>query len=361
MDVLFSLQEFAQSLQNTRFYSRVPTADVGLTLASDRTLDPMNERDDLLAMVASLYYKLDHGQAEIAERLGVSTSKVSRLLKEAWDRGIIEVQIRTPIPRDFLLEAELVRRFGLKDALVLEAKADADDATLVAGAGQLAAIYLQRIIPELASGSSIGVAWGTGVHATVSALPNNVATQIDVVQLLGGVGALVVDGPDLARMVAAKLGGRHYDLHAPVLVERPEVRDIFLSEPTVGDAIRRARAVDLAITGIGSVDERYSSFLRAGLLTRVDLADLRNQGAVGEMVGRFFDKDGQTGAIPLNRRVIGIELEDLRNIPKVMAIARGPGKVGAILGVLRGGYLSVLATDQATARAVLVTADAAPR
>lgn len=316
----------------------------------------MNERDDLLAMVASLYYKLNQGQGEIAQRLGVSTSKVSRLLKEAWDRGIIEVQIRMPIPRNFSLENAIVARFGLRDALVLEAAPDADDAGLVAAAGQLAAVYLQRIIPDLAAGSSIGVAWGTGVHATVNALPNNVGRQLDVVQLMGGVGALVVDGPDLARIVAVKLGGRHYDLHAPVLVERPDVRDVFLSEPTVRDGIRRARAVKIAITGIGSVDERDSSFLRAGLLTRVDLAELRNLGATGEMVGRFFDSNGRTDAIELNRRVIGIELQDLSQIPTVIAVARGLSKAPAILGALNGHYLNVLVTDDVTARAILAQA-----
>jgi DNA-binding transcriptional regulator LsrR (DeoR family) len=317
----------------------------------------MNERDDLLAMVASLYYKLNQGQAEIASRLNVSTSTVSRLLKEGWERGIIEVQIKTPIPRDFALETELVTRFRLNDALVLEAKPDNDDASLVAGAGQLAAIYLQRIIPELPEGATIGVAWGTGVHATVSALPNNLGRQIDVVQLMGGVGALVVDGPDLARMVAAKLGGRHYDLHAPVLVERPEVRELFLSEPTVRDAIRRARTVQLAITGIGSLDERDSSFLRAGLITRADLAGLRELGVVGETAGRFYDTAGQTAGIEINRRVIGVELDDLRRIPKVIAIARGLTKAPAILGALRGGYLNVLATDNVTARAILTRAN----
>jgi DNA-binding transcriptional regulator LsrR (DeoR family) len=320
----------------------------------------MNERDDLLAMVASLYYKLNQDQAEIAGRLGVSTSKVSRLLKEAWERGIVEVHIKTPIPRDFSLETALVSRFELTDALVLEAKPDSSPAALVAGAGQLAAIYLQRIIPDLPPGATIGVAWGTGVHATVSALPNHLARQIDVVQLMGGVGALVIDWPDLARMVAAKLGGRHYDLHAPVLVERADVRDLFLAEPSVGEALRRARAVQLALTGIGSLDEQDSSFLRAGLMTRADLATLRALGAIGEMAGRFFDAAGNTAGLEINRRVIGVELEDLRRIPKVIAVARGFSKAPAILGALRGHYLDVLATDNLTAQAILAQADGTP-
>jgi len=330
------------------------------TIQSHREGSRMNERDDLLAMVASLYYKLNQGQGQIAQRLGVSTSTVSRLLKEAWERGIIDVQIRVPILRDFVLENEIVNRFGLRDALVLVGTPDADEASLVAASGQLAAVYLQRIIPALAPGSSIGVAWGTGVHATVSALPNHFGHRVDVVQLMGGVGALVVDGPDLARIVAVKLGGRHYDLHAPVLVERSDVRAVFLSEPTVRDGIRRARSVQIAITGIGSVDERDSSFLRAGLLTRVDLAALRNRGAVGEMVGRFFDRHGHTDALEINQRVIGIELEDLCHIATVVAVARGLSKAPAILGALNGRYLNVLVTDDTTARAILAQAGEVP-
>ena len=170
---------------------------------------------------------------------------------------------------------------------------------------------------------------------------------------MGGVGALVVDGPDLARIVAAKLGGRHYDLHAPVLVEKPEVRNVFLSEPTVREGIRRAQSVQLAITGIGTLDDKASSFLRAGLLTLTDLAQLRRMGAVGETIGRFFDIEGSSDGIEINQRIIGIELDDLRRIPQVLAVARGTTKAASILGALRGRFLTVLATDDVTARAVL--------
>ncbi|MCB0152833.1 MAG: sugar-binding transcriptional regulator, partial [Caldilineaceae bacterium] len=116
----------------------------------------------------------------------------------------------------------------------------------------------------------------------------------------------------------------------------------------------------IAITGIGSVDERDSSFLRAGLLTRVDLAALRNRGAAGEMVGRFFDQQGGTDALEINQRVIGIELEDLRHIPTVMAVARGLSKAPAILGALNGRFLNVLVTDDSTARSILALAEGTP-
>ncbi len=312
----------------------------------------MEHREELLATVASLYYRLNQSQGEIAERLDVSIATISRYLKEARERGIVQFNIRMPIPRDFELEQRFIKRYGLKDAYILQTSGEGDNASLLAGIGQLASVYLEHIIGSFPLGASIGVAWGTGVHAAVSALPDHFAQSIDVVQLLGGVGELVVDSPDLGRTVAQKLGGRHYDLHAPVLVERATSRNLFLQEPVVLDGIIRARSVRLAITGIGCVNEDASSFLRAGLISRADLATLRQQGAVGETCGRFYDMDGRHEQFEINQRIIGIELDDLRAIPASVAVARGQSKVPAILGALRGGFMRVLATDDLTARGV---------
>jgi DNA-binding transcriptional regulator LsrR (DeoR family) len=315
----------------------------------------MEHRDELLATVASLYYKLNKSQGEIAARLDMSSSTVSRLLREAHERGIVQITIHMPIPRDLELEQAFVERFGLKDAYILQTSSETshDGDTLLRAIGRLAATYLERVIETLTAGSSIGVAWGTGVHATVSALPDNSGHNIDVVQLLGGVGELVVDSPDLGRMVAQKLGGRHYDLHAPALVERAQVREVLLQEPVVRESILRARSVRLAINGIGTVQDEASSFLRAGLLSRTDLSNLRQQGVIGEICGHFYDIEGRWERFDINERIIGLELDDLRRIPQSIAVARGPLKAVAILGALRGQFMRVLATDDITARAVL--------
>ena len=313
----------------------------------------MDEREELLATVASLYYKLSQSQAEIADRFGVSTSKISRMLKEARDSGIVEIRIHMPIPRDIGLEQEMCAVFRLRDALVLQTGNEQADDELLRSVGQLAAGHLQRMIPSLAAGASIGVAWGTSVHAAINVLNDIPDYQIDVVQLMGGVGYHAVDSPDIARTLAIKLGGRHYDLHAPVLVEQPASRDILLGEPAVREGLMRARLVKLAVTGIGAVQEKSSSFMRAGLLTRGDLAMLRSQGAVGEMVGRFYKIDGTMDGIEINSRIIGLDLDELRRVPHSMAVARGVNKAEAILGALRGRFLTVLATDDLTARTVL--------
>lgn len=315
----------------------------------------MSENTDLLATVASLYYNLNQSQAEIASRLDISPSKVSRLIKEAKERGIVEIRIHMPIPRNLELEQALIREFQLKDAYILRTSADSDGEVSLDGLGKLAANYLERVIDTLKPGAIIGVAWGTGVHAAVLALPNRASYIIDVVQLMGGVGALSVDGPDLARVISEKLGGRHFDLHAPVLVEKAATREMFLAEPAVRNGILRAQSAQLAITGIGAIHEDSSSFLRAGLLNRADLFQLRDQGVVGEICGRFYDIHGNWREYEINQRIIGIELENLRQIPYVLTIARGNTKVLSILGALQGKFIKILVTDDITARAILET------
>ncbi|MCB0135012.1 MAG: helix-turn-helix domain-containing protein, partial [Caldilineaceae bacterium] len=139
-------------------------------------------RTDLLVTVASLYYELNQNQQEIADRLEISRSSVSRLIKEARDLGIVEIRIHRPIHRDYLLEQALLEHFKLQDAYVLRTSNDQHEGELLAAVGRLGAIYLQRAIENMPPRTCIGIAWGTGVHAAVSALPEDRSRQIDVMQ-----------------------------------------------------------------------------------------------------------------------------------------------------------------------------------
>lgn len=329
--------------------------------ASDSGSD--RERDDLLVTVASLYYDQNQNQQQIADRLEISRSSVSRMIKEARDRGIVEIQIKRPLYRNYELEQRLLDRFGIQDAYVLlTGNVSQPDAGLAA-IGRLAAGYLKRVIDGLAPHSSIGIAWGTGVYAAVSALPQSQDKQIDVIQMLGSVGAPnpLIDGPDLARMAAAKLGGRHYYLHAPVLVEQTGLRDMLFREPAVREALARIDSMAMAITGIGTIQPAASSFLRTGHLSVAELEELEEQGIVGETCGRFFNAQGESECYEINQHVVGIELSVLQQISRVVAVASGLPKVAAILGALRGHLLTVLCTDDITARAILESDDGARR
>ena len=308
-------------------------------------------REDLLLLVASLYYEHDHNQQEIADRLRLNRSNVSRLLKEAKNKGLVEIRIHRTVATVPELEREMVTRFGLQHAMVTDNRGN-DYSSTLAAAGRLAAQYLEAI---LHTGDVMGISWGTGVSAAVSAFAGNPSLQVEVVQMIGSVGTIdsVIDGPELARQLAMKLGGRYYYLHAPLFVDSPTVRDALIEQSTIGDTLKRARRASVGLVGIGTTEAGASSFLRAGHLTEEQLAILRSQGVVGETAGQHFDIEGEAAPYDINQRVIGISLDDLKCIPHVVAVACGLKKKLGIFGALHGGLVKAIATDAETAQAVL--------
>jgi len=309
-----------------------------------------SNRDDLLTRVASLYYEYDFNQQEIADKLQISRSNISRLLKEAKQKGLVEIRIHRRISTSPELERAFVERFGLKQAMIVDNPDDSYEEGL-ASAGQLAAWHLEEILQPK---TVIGISWGTGVSAAVSAVSVRHEFQIDVVQMIGSVGtvASVIDGPELARQLASKLGGDYYYLHAPLFVDSRTTRDRFLEQPTIAETLTRALGAQVALVGVGTTAPGASSFLRARHLTEEQVGELRAQGVVGETAGRHFDIHGQAD-YDINDRVIALRLDEVKKIPNVVAVACGLPKARGILGALCGGYLTALATDANTARAVL--------
>lgn len=307
-------------------------------------------RDDLLAEVATLYYRDRLDQEKIAARIGVSRSTVSRMLSEALEAGVVEIRIRRPLPLVDELNRELVREFQLRDAQVLDTQERADGA--LARVGRLAARYLGT---TLADGDVLAISWGTAVHAVVGGLEPGANRASEVIQMLGGAGShdADVDGTELARRLADLYGGRCRFLNAPLVVDDEQVASALLRQRGVRETLAAAANADIAIVGIGALVPEVSSLLRAGYLTRSGLAGLRRLGAVGDVCGHLFTVDGELVDAELSRRVIAIDVTALRRIPRVVGVAAGAAKAEAVLGALRAHLVNVLITDDATARAVL--------
>jgi deoxyribonucleoside regulator len=314
------------------------------------------QRDELLVQVATLYYEQDYNQQEIAEHLGLSRSNVSRMLKESRERGLVEIIIRRPVSTVPKLERIFRKRFGLQQTMIVASGGRTYEEVL-AGAGVLAARYLEALLRR---GDILAISWGRGVSATVDAFMPNPTMQIKVVQMLGSMGNVTstIDGHEIARRLATKLGGSFQYMHAPLLVDSPTARDMFLEQPVIAQTITLAKQARVALLGIGTTEVQASSFLRAGHLNKTEIDELRTQGAVGETAGRHFDVHGAQAGFAINERVVAVTLEDVKRIPHVLAVACGLPKHLSILGALRGGYIHSLATDDVTATAILDAAGA---
>ena len=198
--------------------------------------------------------------------------------------------------------------------------------------------------------------WGTTIYEVIWALPSLALTGSTVIQMIGTVGRgnPLIDGPELARSLAQKLNASYCYLPAPIIVEDETVAHSFLQQPAIADVLSQVRQVDLALLGIGTLDDYFSYLEATGYVKHLDVVKLQEAGAVGSILGLFIDKSGQPLEVSINRRVIGFrDIDTLRAIPTVMAVAGGIKKASAIMAALQGSYLDLLVTDAVTATAIL--------
>jgi deoxyribonucleoside regulator len=311
------------------------------------------ERDDLLADIAEMYYAQDLTQAEISRTIGMTRSAVSRMLTEARLKGIVQISVIRPLHFDEGLEAALKKRFSLQSAHVLTRHFADDYDKLRRQLGQAAAgVLKERLQPEMIC----GVAWGTTVSATIEALEDSNLPSVQIVQLVGVLqsNSHAYNAQALVEIMSRKLGGGGTYLYSPFIVENAQTAQSILGLPDVRETLAVGRRSDIALLGIGTVlDANYSSLYQGGHITLQTLQELRDDGAVGDVGGVHIDIEGNVAGGDFNKRMVGISGDDLLAIPTRLAVAGGIPMADAILGALRGGYANLLVTDSETAEAVL--------
>jgi len=303
---------------------------------------------DLLTEIATRYYLQNENQVEIARALGLDPSTVSRSLKRAREEGIVHIEIRAPRREEIDLGRALAARYGLARVVVAPVGSDEEEAL-----GSVAAEFVSGL---LRSGLRLGISWGHTLAGVVRRLRPGTVAELTIAQLAGGVEdpAPGIQGNELARrLVELYPDSRVHYLHAPAIVGSEAAREVFLADRTVRAALEAARRCQLALVGIGQIDERATLF-RGGHVGAADWAQLREAGAVGNMNTRFFDRLGRPVG-QLDRRTIAITWQELRAIPTVIAVASGLDKISAIAGAMRTGCVDMLLTDEPTATAILDT------
>ncbi len=307
----------------------------------------------LIARVAQLYYGEGLKQAAISERLHISQATISRLLKKAEQEGIVRITIAAPRGTFPELEQALRDRFGLAEAVVAECFENREEAILSA-LGDAAGHYLETTV---ADGAVIGISsWSTSLLRMVDAVhPLKRVKAERVVQILGGIGNPSVQShaTQLTARLAALLGAEPMLLPAQGVSGSAAARRVMLSDPFVRETLAQFGRVTLALVGIGALQPSVMLAHSGNVFAGADLTDLEARGAVGDMCLHFFDAEGRPVAGPLEDRVIGMTLDELRAVPRVVAVAGGARKTAAIRGALLTGAVDVLITDRFTAEALV--------
>ncbi len=311
---------------------------------ADVVLDVLASDEQRRTRIAWLYHVEGKTQGEIALRLGVSRVKVNRELALCRESGMVQIRINGRLASCVALERRLERQFGLVEAIVVPCPERAEDIAAVLG------IAVGAYVGErLAEGQTVAIGWGRTLRWSVRAMRRQRIERVTVVSLLGGLGrGSEINTYETAARLADVLGAQCYYLAAPTFVSTPELRDMLLAQPELRQILERARSADLAVVSVGSLGAE-STNRQLGLLTAEDSASLAAAGAVGDLLGHLLDRQGRIVDHPLNRRVVGLPPADLRPIPISVLASGGVEKVPIIGGVLRGGYVNRLITDERTA------------
>ena len=336
---------------------------VDLASGDPATIRPMatgnSTTPDLLRLttrVASLYHERGFGQVRIAEQLGLSQARVSRLLKQAEQLGIVRITVHVPEGVHAELEQQLEERYDLDEVILVEVDDAAlrDDEAMSRALASTVAAYLELMVPSF---ESIGVSsWSSTLLAAVNAMrPMGPGATKSVVQVLGGVG---VPG---AQRFATRLTERLAQLAkaepvfmlAPGVVASPAAKKVLLADPACREAVERCDELSAVLMGIGAIPPSRMLRESGNVFSDQDLADLKRAGAVGDVCMRFYDPQGRPVETDFDTRVIGISTDQIRRARRRIGVAGGRRKFEAIRGALRGGWLSTLITDLKTGQRML--------
>jgi len=304
--------------------------------------------DGALVQVAHLYYDENLSQQEIADRLKVSRSLIAQYLQRAKDSGIVRIQIVDPDNTCAELAAAIKDATGVRQITVVSNPRGSEALTSRAVAEAAAGF----ITDQLRDGDTFGLAWGRTISMMVDLLKPSHVPGVDVLPLMGECGhsGLYSQMNQLVMRAAGQIHARAQFLSLPMVVSSSTLRAQLAKEAGIREVIARWDKVNLACVGIGVVPPVPGMVVYIG---EEHLPRLTRAGAVGDVCGIYYDREGRIVKSGLEDRIIGITVKQLKTVDCLVAVAFGEDKADSVMGALRTGLLSALFIDKAMAERIL--------
>ncbi len=298
---------------------------------------------------ARMYYERGLTQEQIGDELGLTRWKINRLLAQAREAGIVHIEIVPPDGEEQDLAAAVRDHYGLLDCVITPPMDD--DAGQLAEVGRAASRYLAELPTPP---STLAVSWGRTMSAVAEHIPEGWANGVHVVLANGALSRSYAPtgAAGIAESIAAAAGGTAEILPGPAISEQANTRELLESDRAIAQVLEPARQARVAIFGLGALG-RDSVLVRSGYLTEAELDELQRRGAVGDVLGRFVDAEGQIVDDDLDARVLGLTRDDLQAKEHAIGVAAGRSKRDVIAAALAGGWINVLVTDRHNAHFLL--------
>ncbi len=304
---------------------------------------------ELILRAARLYYEGHYSQDQVASKLNTSRSNVSRMLSDAKRLGFVEIKVVSPTHKHEALSAQLSELLKIKDVQVITS--ESNDLTLNT-VGRAAA---SALLTHLRDNQTIAISWGRGLEATVVNTHSETLSGLKVTQLMGSLSSVntSVSAEEVGRNLAKNLNAQFVPFLSPVVVSHAKTRDSMLEEDSIAKTLRLARTAHVALVGIGSAGSSSSEMVFDEFKSPKALRDELVADYAGDIAARFYKKDGTPLSAALDARVIGLTLEEIKNIPRVIGVASGAEKVLGVVGAARAGLIDTLIVDLACANSVI--------
>ena len=312
-----------------------------------------DKSSEALITVARMYYVQAETMDAIAHHLGMSRSTVSRLLKEARERGLVRVTIVDP-DRPLGRLADLFQQHFRVNAHIVQVRPGASNVFRLDQVARTAAEILGELVTD---GDTVGVAWGTTTSAIATHLRPRDLSGVTVIGLNGGANHQTTGLPYVGSILhrfADAFRGQEQLLALPAFFDDPATREAMWRERSTRHILRVRDSCRIALFGVGALGADLQSHVYASnYLSADDLDDLQRQGVVGDVCTVMLREDGSYRDLDINRRATGMTPAELQRVPRRICVVSGLAKASPVLGALRAGVATDLVIDQETARAVL--------
>ncbi|AKK11703.1 sugar-binding transcriptional regulator [Corynebacterium uterequi] len=314
-------------------------------------------REEMAYQAAVMYYVGEETMNSIAQRLNVSRSTVSRLIREAREQGYVQIVLSKPKSTTTAASRSIAEYFNVTPHIV-SVPSSANSLRAMHSVARVAGVVVSEAMHDDAA---IGVAWGNTLSAVGTQLVRKPVARASVVQLNGAANPRSFGVPYAGAIMAdfvEVFGCSAIHFPVPAFFDYPETREAMWRESSVSRVRERQLGCDIAVFGVGSLNSAVRSHVyTSGYFTDTELAQLKNDGVVGDVCTVMLRADGTWDGLDINRRASGPTPEELRRIPRRICVVSDPSKASATLAALRAGVATDLVLSDRAAQDLLALAD----
>ncbi|MBD1848496.1 sugar-binding transcriptional regulator [Leptolyngbya sp. FACHB-711] len=305
---------------------------------------------DLAAHAAWLYYIAGNTQDEIAIKLQISRQAAQRMVALAVSERLIKFRLDYPLSNCIALAEALRDRWGLAVCEVVPTTTDPRNGISICAATHLEN-YLMTRTPLILAFSS-----GRMLRSVVEQISPMNQPQHKVISIVGNLSHYGHAGRhEVVMHLSDRVGSQAYPVPTPVIATSVEERQLLQTQRSFLTIKALAEQAKATFVGIGQIGWDCPLH-RDGFINDAEVTELVEAGAVGEIAGWAYDREGMLIEGATNSRVASVPLEQPTQ-KLVIGVAGDSERIEAIRAALQGKLINGLITDKESAQKLLATAN----